>query len=188
MPSPGDETNLVPNLTTLGNLPLHGAGAKLGYNATTMRFYVDKGDLLQGVRRTVAGDSVLSDKSFERPVREVFAAAVSRAEGDEQMADRITSAFRGLEFLRDTTYAGDDRKVRTVQGVIDNAQWGFRLEPRGFVGFRARHRKFLVYGFSQGMFIEKSSKGGGDPEPLNRRRNPPRIKNNRDIGSLTGTS
>jgi hypothetical protein len=159
MPSPGDEMNLVPNLTSLGNLPLHGAGAKLGYNATTIRFYVDKGDLLQGVRRTVAGDSVLSDKSFGRPVREVFAAAVRRMEGDEQMADRITSALRGLEFLRDTTYADDDCKVRTVQGVINDALYGFRLEPRGFVGFRARHRKFLVYGFSQGMFIEKSSKG-----------------------------
>ena len=159
MPSPGDEMNLVPNLTTLGNLPLQGAGAKLGYNATTMRFYVDKGDLLQGVRRTVARDSVLSDKFFGKPVREVFAAANSRAEGDEQMAARVTSALRGLEFLRDATYAGDDLKARTVQGVIDDALFGFRLEPRGFIDFRARHRKFLVYGFSQGMFIEKSSKG-----------------------------
>jgi hypothetical protein len=101
----------------------------------------------------------LSDKSFGIPVREVFAAAVRSAEGDEQMTDRITSALRGLEFLRDSTYAGDDRKVRTVQGVINDALFGFRLEPRGFVGFRERHRKFLVYGFSQGMFIEKNSKG-----------------------------
>jgi hypothetical protein len=124
-----------------------------------MRFYVDKGDLLQGIRRTVSGDSVLSEKSFGRPVREVFAAALRRAEGDELMADRITSALRGLEFLRDTTYAGDDRKVSTVQGVINDALFGFRLEPRGYVGFRTRHRKFLVYGFSQNMFIEKNDKG-----------------------------
>ena len=156
MPSPGDETNLVPNLMTIGNLPDHGAGAKLGYDATTKRFYVHKGDLLQGVRRTVSGDSVLNDKSFGIPVREVFAAAISRAWGDESMASRITSALRGLEFLRDTTYAGDDDKVRTVKGVIDDALFGFRLESRGGVRFRARYRKFLVYGFSQGMFVDIS--------------------------------
>ena len=33
-----------------------------------------------------------------------------------------------------------------------------------------------------------SCRASGLLEPLNRRRNPPRIKDNRDIGSLTGTS
>jgi len=98
MPSAGDSNNLRPNLRTLAQLRTK-LGAKLSYDKNRGRFSIQEAGIRQSLTRTFSSDSVKSEEYFEKPIRELFAAAhAERADRDDD--DDFTDALAGLKSLR----------------------------------------------------------------------------------------
>jgi hypothetical protein len=158
MPSPGDPAHLKANLKEIAALPGRGTGAKLDYDPKTMRFSVREGELLQGLWRAISGDSVTNESTFGGPIREVFAAAHARAGQDAEIQSLQIQALNGLEFLR-KTYAGNAEKLQVLNRVIVDANLGMKEDPEALQNLRNSYRKYLVYAFTQSMFIEEDCQG-----------------------------
>jgi hypothetical protein len=158
MPSPGDPANLKDNLEEIAALPQSGADAKLDYDSTTKRFSVQKGDLLQGLRRTFSGNSVTNEAMFGEPIRELFASAHRVARQNQEIQNLLLKALSGLAFLR-KTYASDASKLQSLNRVIVDANRGMSSDPQALQKLRDRYKKFLVYAFTQGMFLDESCQG-----------------------------
>ena len=150
MPGAGDPSVLDDNLGILASLR-ELKGVKLSYDIATGRFTVQEPGWLQSVSRTLAGDSVTNEEKFRKPLRELFAAARNQY-GDDAI---INVALSGLNSLRNS-YSDDVQKLKVLNEVIDDvSRWG-KEESEAVLGLRRKYLRYLVYGFSQDMFLSNS--------------------------------
>jgi len=159
MPSSGDPNNLIPNLDMLSMLEIK-PGSKLSYNEKTGRFSIHAAGKLQGVSRTFSKDSVLNEAKFGAPIRELFAAA-NAAVNDPTLGIRnahIDAALRGLRALADT-YAGKPDKLAMMEAVYRDAQAGAHKDSAVLINLRAKYQPYVLFGFTQGMFLTRSAAG-----------------------------
>jgi hypothetical protein len=153
MPSAADPANLNANLHTFAQLEHSPAGSKLSFNNATGRFSIQKPGPLQVLARTASRDSVTSEEYFGKPARLMFAAAYPQRNTDNGLFDH---ALQGLRALRGS-YTGDKRAA--LDAVISDAQHGLGKESMGNIRLREKYQRFVVYGFSQSMFLPETNPG-----------------------------
>jgi len=129
MSLPWDQPNIAPNLTTLSRLRRgdHLSVLKEGEN-TDGETYVHgdrglralfkiQGKFKQSFVRSKKGESILEDDQYLRPLIRFFQAAVGEWGRHQVTGDLVSSAFRGLETLRQT-YANDQARAAKMDEII----------------------------------------------------------------------
>jgi hypothetical protein len=128
MSLPWDQPNIQPNLTTLSRLRRgdHLSVLKEGENTDgdysvgnrgLRALFKIQGKFKQSILRSKKGESILEDDQYLRPLTRFFQAAVAEWGRHQVTGDLVSSAFRGLEALRQT-YASDQARAAKMDQII----------------------------------------------------------------------
>lgn len=153
MPSAADPINLDPNLATFARLEHSPQGSKLSFDNGAGRFSIQEPGVMQSLTRTFSRDTVTSEAFFGQPIRTVFAAAYPDRNTD---GGKFASALRGLKALQ-ASYTGDKRAA--LDAVISDAEHGLGKDSTRVIQLREKYNRFLIYGFSQAMFLPGTNPG-----------------------------
>lgn len=156
MPSPADAANLSTNLDVFRNLRTAAQGSKVWFNESTGRFSLQESGGWQSFTRTFSSQTVTSERYFGDPVRDVFAAARAQIGGGVVTQQAFDEAVAGLKALRNS-YA--DAKLTALNRVIEDAELGVRRDVQGAIDLRTKYATFLLFGFSQRMFLPETNHG-----------------------------
>jgi hypothetical protein len=155
MPSPADPLNLAPNIDVFRNLRTAAKGTKVWFDESTGLFSTQGKGKWQSLSRTFSSQTVTSEGYFGDPVREVFAAARAQI-GAAVTQQAFDEAVAGLKMLRQSY---TDAKLTALNRVIEDAELGVRRDVQGAIDLRTKYAAYLLFGFSQRMFLPETNHG-----------------------------